>query len=335
MPSHQEDDTFNSSMTNSGVASETKYSFSCLLELAADNDVEGFRRFLCDPSLIAEIGVWYSCQKDSKHMILEKRTPLMIAARYGSVDIVRLIISLPGVDINYVCEPEKSTALHCAASGGSVNAIEVVKILLLAGADPDATDVSDNRPFNVIVAHPDFPVLKLQLQELLRNTDSIQTDVHSSMIGFRSISLPSKKKDYPVDSSLPNIKDSEYSTDEFRMHSFKICPCSRAYSHDWTECPFVHPGENARRRDPRKFHYSCIPCPEFRKGACKNGDLCEYAHGIFESGLHPHNTGPDYVRMGQAVNDGSASLPIKMRNYDPFTVLPGQDLYPLVFPIQL
>jgi hypothetical protein len=72
------------------------------------------------------------------------------------------------------------------------------------------------------------------------------------------------------------------------MYSFKVRACSRAYSHDWTECPFVHPGENARRRDPRKYHYSCVPCPEFKKGAgCRRGDMCEYAHGVFESWLHP------------------------------------------------
>jgi len=71
------------------------------------------------------------------------------------------------------------------------------------------------------------------------------------------------------------------------MYAFKVKPCSRAYSHDWTECPFVHPGENARRRDPRKYHYSCVPCPEFKKGACSKGDACEYAHGIFECWLHP------------------------------------------------
>lgn len=309
-PSCQEGDS-NSDMTNSDVAVKQNHSFSCLLELAADNDVEGFERLACDLSLFAEIGVWYSYQKDSKHMVLEQRTPLMIAARYGSVDIVRLIISSPGVDVNRVCEPEKSTALHCAASGGSANATEVVKILLLAGADLNAIDASGNRPFDVIVAHPDFPGLKLQLEEFLRNSDTIiQMDVHSSMIGFRSnspspceidsalpaitcnssdepVSSAKEKKDYPIDPSLPNIKDSIYSTDEFRMYSFKIRPCSRAYSHDWTECPFVHPGENARRRDPRKFHYSCVPCPDFRKGACKNFDLCEYAHGIFESWLHP------------------------------------------------
>lgn len=77
--------------------------------------------------------------------------------------------------------------------------------------------------------------------------------------------------------------------DEFRMYSFKVKPCSRAYTHDWTECPFAHPGENARRRDPRRFSYTCVPCPEFRKApaACRKGDACEYAHGVFESWLHP------------------------------------------------
>ncbi|XP_058751034.1 zinc finger CCCH domain-containing protein 66-like, partial [Vicia villosa] len=74
---------------------------------------------------------------------------------------------------------------------------------------------------------------------------------------------------------------------EFRMYVFKVQTCSRAYSHDWTECPFVHPGENARRRDPMIYHYTCVPCPEFRKGSCSKGDACEYAHGIFECWLHP------------------------------------------------
>ncbi|CAI5490379.1 unnamed protein product, partial [Closterium sp. Naga37s-1] len=90
-----------------------------------------------------------------------------------------------------------------------------------------------------------------------------------------------------VDSSMADMKSSVYASDEFRIYSFKVRPCSRAYSHDWTECPFVHPGENARRRDPRKFHYSCVPCPDFRKGSCRRGDSCEYAHGVFECWLHP------------------------------------------------
>uniref|UniRef100_A0A5B7AUF8 Putative zinc finger CCCH domain-containing protein 23 n=1 Tax=Davidia involucrata TaxID=16924 RepID=A0A5B7AUF8_DAVIN len=84
--------------------------------------------------------------------------------------------------------------------------------------------------------------------------------------------------DVPVDA---------FSCDHFRMFEFKVRKCARGRSHDWTECPYAHPGEKARRRDPRKFHYSGTACPEFRKGLCKKGDSCEFAHGVFECWLHP------------------------------------------------
>ncbi|KAI3468159.1 hypothetical protein Pfo_024822 [Paulownia fortunei] len=84
--------------------------------------------------------------------------------------------------------------------------------------------------------------------------------------------------DVPVDA---------FSCDNFRMFEFKVKKCARVRSHDWTECPFAHPGEKARRRDPRKYHYSGSACPDFRKGECKRGDACEYAHGVFECWLHP------------------------------------------------
>ncbi|EPS57796.1 hypothetical protein M569_17020, partial [Genlisea aurea] len=84
--------------------------------------------------------------------------------------------------------------------------------------------------------------------------------------------------DVPVDA---------FSCDNFRMFEFKVKKCALARSHDWTACPFAHPGEKARRRDPRKCHYSGTACPEFRKGACKRGDACEYSHGVFECWLHP------------------------------------------------
>ncbi|XP_072998866.1 zinc finger CCCH domain-containing protein 35-like [Typha latifolia] len=78
-----------------------------------------------------------------------------------------------------------------------------------------------------------------------------------------------------------------YSCDEFRMYEFKVRRCARGRSHDWTECPYAHPGEKARRRDPRKYHYAGTACPDFRKGCCKRGDACEFAHGVFECWLHP------------------------------------------------
>ncbi|GJV06471.1 zinc finger CCCH domain-containing protein 20-like protein [Tanacetum coccineum] len=84
-----------------------------------------------------------------------------------------------------------------------------------------------------------------------------------------------------------DITSEAYACDSFRMYEFKVRKCARARSHDWTDCPYAHPGEKARRRDPRKYSYSGTACPEFRKGGCKKGDACEFAHGVFECWLHP------------------------------------------------
>ncbi|GAB4828086.1 hypothetical protein Ancab_035001 [Ancistrocladus abbreviatus] len=293
-------------MTNLTVEAEDS---SILLELAANNDVEGFKeQFQLSASMINEVGLWYGRKKGCRKMVLEHRTPLMVAATYGSVDVLKFMLAECGADVNLCCVPDKCTALHCAASGGSIKAVEVVKLLLESGADPNATDMSGLRPFDVIVVPPNLISMRALLEELLlgnasnnsilepklqisikslassspplfslpeNGCPSSPTDSVSSPLNSKSNDLPanpsSEKKEYPVDPSLPDIKNSIYATDEFRMFSFKIRPCSRAYSHDWTECPFVHPGENARRRDPRKYHYSCVPCPDFRKGACRRG----------------------------------------------------------------
>ncbi|CAH2056779.1 unnamed protein product [Thlaspi arvense] len=101
--------------------------------------------------------------------------------------------------------------------------------------------------------------------------------------------LPSNDVDLDSDDSgrESDLPSDAYSCDHFRMFEFKVRKCTRARSHDWTECPYAHPGEKARRRDPRKFHYSGTACPDFRKGNCRKGDACEFAHGVFECWLHP------------------------------------------------
>jgi len=300
---------------------KTEDAFASLLELAANNDVEGFKKSIeCDPSCADEIGLWYGRQKGSKQMVNDLRTPLMVAATYGSIDVIKVILSLSDVDVSRSCGADKSTALHCAASGGAVNAVDVVKLLLAAGADCNLVDANGHRPIDVVIVPPKLQDARLILEEFLAADGSLVEHEHNLRVSIATansnspplspsqengsplsgsdspmksklyeapVSFVSERKEYPVDPSLPDIKNSIYSTDEFRMYSFKVRPCSRAYSHDWTECPFVHPGENARRRDPRKFHYSCVPCPDFRKGACRRGDMCEYAHGVFECWLHP------------------------------------------------
>ncbi|KAK9057708.1 hypothetical protein SSX86_022544 [Deinandra increscens subsp. villosa] len=283
----------------SQLSVETEDVFATLLELAANNDIEGFKKSIeSDPSGIDEVGLWYGRQKGSKQMVLEHRTPLMVAAMYGSIDVLKLILSRSRADVNQLCGVDKTTALHCAASGGSLNAIEIIKLLLIAGADRNLIDVNGLRPVDMIVVSPKFPDTKKTLEELLGADGESNVfplpelepnpDPEADLVcSLKALSFTDPKREYPIDPSLPDIKNSIYSTDEFRMYSFKVRPCSRAYSHDWTECPFVHPGENARRRDPRKYHYSCVPCPDFRKGTCRRGDMCEYAHGVFECWLHP------------------------------------------------
>lgn len=122
---------------------------------------------------------------------------------------------------------------------------------------------------------------------LLSETNGVGSPILSDAFSALHKFLPSNTNDdesWPAD-AFP-VMDA-YSCDDFRMYEFKVRRCMRGRSHDWTECPFAHPGEKARRRDPRRIHYSGTACPDFRKGSCKRGDGCEYAHGVFECWLHP------------------------------------------------
>ncbi|WCJ29171.1 Zinc finger CCCH domain-containing protein 66 [Euphorbia peplus] len=280
------------------------YPIPLLLELSASDDLIGFRRAIeeegCD---VDEPGLWYGRIIGSKRMGFEERTPLMIAALFGSKDVLRYMLGTGRVDVNKRCGSDGATALHCAAAGGSGSSLEVIKILLDASADLNAVDARGNLAGDLIapvVASSFYSKRKVMEVMLKGGSTSDETCVLADQFPIdmdvqeqQEVSTPrmskdgAEKKEYPVDLTLPDIKNGIYGTDEFRMYTFKVKPCSRAYSHDWTECPFVHPGENARRRDPRKYHYSCVPCPEFRKGSCRQGDACEYAHGIFECWLHP------------------------------------------------
>ncbi|KAF5737702.1 hypothetical protein HS088_TW13G00591 [Tripterygium wilfordii] len=235
------------SITMNHLTVETEDTFASLLELAANNDTEAFKRSIeCNPSCVDEVGQWYGRLKGSSQMVNEHRTPLMVAAIYGSIDVMRLILSLSDADVNLSCGLDGSTALHCAASGGAVNAVDVVKLLLAAGADPNLVDANGHRPVDVIVVPPKLRDVKSTLEELLatdgfindsKTRESISTSNSNSpplspslKNGFLSSSMDlvrklkmddvpmapaSEKKEYPVDPSLPDIKNSIYSTDEF------------------------------------------------------------------------------------------------------------------------
>lgn len=66
------------------------------------------------------------------------------------------------------------------------------------------------------------------------------------------------------------------------------CLVVQRFVHDWPSCPFAHPGEKAKRRDPRTHQYDCEMCPAVVKGeACELGAACPHSHHVFESWLHP------------------------------------------------
>lgn len=68
---------------------------------------------------------------------------------------------------------------------------------------------------------------------------------------------------------------------------YKVLLCTRRAPHEWKSCPYAHPGELVRRR-PLECGYSPVPCPSLRNGStCPRGDECRFAHGCFETWLHP------------------------------------------------
>ncbi|KAG2730525.1 hypothetical protein I3760_01G297000 [Carya illinoinensis] len=271
---------------------------SILLELSAMDDLEAFRSEVEEKGFdVNEASFWYCRRIGSKKMAFEERTSLMIAALFGSVKVLNYLIETGKVDVNRVCGSDKVTALHCAVAGGSNSSLRIVKLLLDASADADCINANGNRPVDLIghvlksPSNSNWKAMELLLKGNIAVGEGERTatqEEEQQKIAMPQLSKETtEKKEYPTDISLPDINNGIYGTDEFRMYTFKVKPCSRAYSHDWTDCPFVHPGENARRRDPQKYPYSCVPCPEFRKGTCQKGDTCEYAHGVFESWLHP------------------------------------------------
>lgn len=110
---------------------------------------------------------------------------------------------------------------------------------------------------------------------------------HARMATLKTVSSTWTQQSTPLTSSAcTSSRSSVHSTSCLIVLQVKRCP--RARPHDWTQCPFAHPGEKARRRDPRRYKYSGTACPEFRKsGCCRRGDACPFAHGVFECWLHP------------------------------------------------
>ncbi|KAE8677919.1 Zinc finger CCCH domain-containing protein 49 [Hibiscus syriacus] len=141
-----------------------------------------------------------------------------------------------------------------------------------------------------MASHKVLPLREIEIppRKLLFSHNHVQENAAMQLSPYEAI-----LEKYLLSNRNYNGEDEEndadpYAADHFRMYEFKVRKCTRNRSHDWTDCPFAHPGEMARRRDPRRYRYSSTVCSDFRRGGgCPRGDDCDFAHGVFECWLHP------------------------------------------------
>uniref|UniRef100_A0A0E0AIF8 Uncharacterized protein n=1 Tax=Oryza glumipatula TaxID=40148 RepID=A0A0E0AIF8_9ORYZ len=106
----------------------------------ADNDAAGLGELLAAcPSHADEPVSWYSPARGA-----EPLTPLMVAAAYGSVACLDVLLSPPYlVDPNRVSASLLSTPLHLAAIGWATSAPMAVSRLLAVSANDDDDEVEE------------------------------------------------------------------------------------------------------------------------------------------------------------------------------------------------
>lgn len=203
-------------------------------------------------------------QEPNPAVNFKHRTLLMLAAFFGSVRVLALLLSL-GADPN-IQAPDGPTVYDFAIESSSPNKATVLGMLRDAEPKGDVEGPRLMSSSDDVVCAP-----SVHSQIALEPGDTfqmVQGVAESSILG--------------PDASSRELMRPEYSTDTFRMFCFKVLRCSKTYTHDWRSCPFAHPTENARRRDPREFQYATVACPDYKRGLCMRGDSCPYAHGIFE-----------------------------------------------------
>lgn len=53
--------------------------------------------------------------------------------------------------------------------------------------------------------------------------------------------------------------------------TLQVAPCHKRYAHDWSTCPYSHPRDAARRRDPRVHPHTGIACPAMKQVGPRRG----------------------------------------------------------------
>lgn len=222
---------------------------------------------------------WYawdeSLSQNEKEGVRSTRSLLQIAASMQAVKCVEKLLSA-GADARAVSPSDGKTALHLACScRPSMASAKIIALLVQNGADRDAMDHCGRLPGH-------------SLEQMTMSQQQ------ASIVKPAALMTPIKV--------LEEIDGCDYTSDDFRMYRYKVelCPHLDSCLHDTAACPYLHPGEKARRRHPREYTYRPVPCPHFRKGNCKLGDSCPLSHGVFEAWLHPSKYRTQLCTEGKA-----------------------------------
>ena len=252
--------------------------------------------------------MWYEWE-DEATGVKNKRSMLQLAAATQAVKCVQLLLDA-GADARLASPSDGQTALHLACNcKPSMSSARVIAMLVQHGADRDALDFNGQAPghkLQRISTLSACPASSLSLP--LRPVSPASSNAgNSDMV----TSGPQRERQHSARSCnhchhsrlasnsksalVTNVADLElmdgvdYGSSHFRMFHYKVDVCPHEDCiHDTDACPYVHPGDKSRRRNPSVVMYQPVPCPHFRKGNCRLGDACPLSHGVFECWLHPN-----------------------------------------------
>eukprot|EP00798_Chlamydomonas_sp_ICE-L_P020579 gene20579-27376_t len=225
------------------------------------------------PGLLnATITVLYWGENDGDTSIstscsVKSRTPLMVAAYHGALRVLALLLS-KGADTTAACEMGTAEALAYSSQDNAQSKEIVLAMLKDASMNRHALDPE--------VSAPSSHASLVSLSEPSHHTPEVGMHAHPQpMTSFPRNWQPQGQMATPQGSSFRRVHTSKYPTSELTRPE---------YSND-TFRLFCY--KNARRRDPRDYHYCAQACPDYKQGFCVRGDACCYAHGIYECWLHP------------------------------------------------
>ncbi len=243
--------------------------------------------------------MWYEWE-DELTGSKNKRSMLQLAAAMQAVKCVQLLLDA-GADARLASPSDGQTALHLACdSKPSMASARVIAMLVQHGADRDAVDFNGHVPGHKlrVATEPSRPATissgSLDSYDV-GNADKVAAECHKERHNpmpcnhCHHTRLASSKSALVTNISDLELMDGvDYGSSHFRMFHYKvdICPHEDCI-HDTDACPYVHPGDKSRRRNPGLVTYQPVPCPHFRKGNCRLGDACPLSHGVFECWLHP------------------------------------------------